>query len=304
MAHRHLKIRWVEWIDWVNLNKAEIYKILKKYDFHELDIEACMEENQKARLDVYKDYLFMILHFPKFNSKTQIYELNEFNIFLWKNYLITFRNFPWSHIDEIYEQYNKLDIDDNIHLKITSGFILYEIIQSMIEKIFKMSDIMKKDLKNIEKNVFENTNNALIKEMMIKKRNVIILKYMLVPQISVMKLIEDNVNKHFSEEMEVYFEDLEDKINHVVNDIKIIWEYIDSIEDAYKSIINWKTNSVMTFFTLFSAFLLPLTLITSFYWMNIELPYQQNPNFVFIFLLISILVMLAFIIYFRKKRII
>jgi magnesium transporter len=55
---------------------------LKNYDFHELDIEACMEENQTARIDFYDDYIFMIFHFPKFDSKTKTYELNEFNIFL------------------------------------------------------------------------------------------------------------------------------------------------------------------------------------------------------------------------------
>jgi len=57
-------------------------KILQNYNFHELDIEACTEENQRARIDVYDDYLFMVLHFPKYNEKTKIYNLNEFNIFL------------------------------------------------------------------------------------------------------------------------------------------------------------------------------------------------------------------------------
>jgi Mg2+ and Co2+ transporter CorA len=65
--------------------------------------------------------------------------------------------------------------------------------------------------------------------------------------------------------MEVYFEDLEDKLEQIVNDIEIIWEHIDTVEDAFKSIIDIKTNSVLSFLAIFSAFLLPLTLITSFY---------------------------------------
>ena len=65
--------------------------------------------------------------------------------------------------------------------------------------------------------------------------------------------------------MEEYFEDLEDKISKVVNDIKVLEEYLDSIEDAFKTIIDIRTNNVMSFLALFSAFFLPLTLITSFY---------------------------------------
>jgi len=65
--------------------------------------------------------------------------------------------------------------------------------------------------------------------------------------------------------MEEYFEDLEDKISKVVNDIRILEEYTDSIENAFKTIIDIRTNNVMTILAMFSAFLLPLTLVTSFY---------------------------------------
>jgi magnesium transporter len=57
----------------------------------------------------------------------------------------------------------------------------------------------------------------------------------------------------------------------------------------------------MTFLTLFSAFLLPLTLITSFYWMNVVLPFQNHTQFIYIFLLISIFIMLFIFLYFKKN---
>ena len=90
---RELNIRGIKWIDGVNLERKELYSILKEYDFHELDLEAAMEENQRARIDTYDDYFFVILHFPKYNQKLKIYELNEFNIFVGKDFLITLRNF-------------------------------------------------------------------------------------------------------------------------------------------------------------------------------------------------------------------
>ncbi|MBT4387506.1 hypothetical protein HOD31_02525 [Candidatus Woesearchaeota archaeon] len=65
--------------------------------------------------------------------------------------------------------------------------------------------------------------------------------------------------------MEVYFEDLEDKLEQIVNEINILHEYIESIEDAFKSMVDIRTNFVIKVLTVFSAFMLPLTLITSFY---------------------------------------
>ena len=81
--------------------------------------------------------------------------------------------------------------------------------------------------------------------------------------------------------MEVYFEDLEDKLDKIVSDIEILSEHIDSVEDAFKTMIDIKTNFVIKVLTLFSAFMLPLTLITSFYGMNIDLP-LANSHFVYV----------------------
>ena len=64
---RNLKIWSLNWIDWVWIKDEEIKNILSKHSVHELDIEACLEWNQKARIDNYPWYSFLILHFPKYN---------------------------------------------------------------------------------------------------------------------------------------------------------------------------------------------------------------------------------------------
>lgn len=304
---REINIKWIKWIDAVGLRSEKIKEITEKYDFHELDIEACLEENQRARVDVYDNYLFILLNFPKYSSLKKVYEQNEFNIFLWKDFIITFRDFPGTHIDKIFDKYSDIkslekEIDDNEEHKLTSGFVLYELLQTMLEKLFKVKINIAKDLKNLESNVFEWADAKLVKEIMIKKRNIIVLKHMLKPQIHVLKLIEFNVNKLFTSEIEVYFEDLEDKLEYVVNEVEMHEEHIDSIEDAFKSLADIKMNIIMKVLTLFSAFMLPLTLITSFYWMNIEPLFMSTyPNFVYFIFFLSILIMYLSFIYFKKK---
>lgn len=297
---REINIRWIRWVDGVALEKKEVYDILKDYDFHELDIEAAMEENQRARIDSYEDYFFVILHFPKYNPKLRIYELNEFNIFVGKDFLITLRNYPGTHIDTIFEKYLNLDIEGDFSVKFSSWFILYEIIQAMLEKMFRVISNLKGELKFLEKQIFENVESSFVRDIMIKKRNIIVLKNMMKPQIAVMNSLETSINELFKWIMEVYFEDLEDKIGHTVNDINILEEQIESIEDAFTTMVDIKTSNIIRILTIFSAFILPLTLITSFYGMNITLPFQQQPHFVYWIFFWSIICMGW--IYFYYKR--
>ena len=305
---REINVKWVKWIDAVWLKAEKIKQIAEKYDFHELDLEACLEDNQRARVDAYENYIFIIMHFPKYSTSKKIYDLNEFNIFLWKDFIITFRDYEWTHIDKIFEKYSNIkklekEIDEDEDHKLTSAFILYEIIQAMLEKLFRVRKNIYLDLKKLETEVFSWADAKLVKEIMIKKRNIMVLKHMLKPEIPVLKLIEYNVNKLFDSEIEVYYEDLEDKLEYVVNEIETQWEYIDSIEDAFKSITDIKMNWIMTVLTLFSAFLLPLTLITWFYWMNIEpLFMAKHPWFVYSIMILSIIIMVVFYIYFKKKQ--
>lgn len=300
---RELKINWIKWIDAVWLKPNDIEKILSKYDIHELDLEACIEWNQKARLDNYDNYSFLISHFPKYNGTKKIYELNEFNIFLWKDFLITLRKSPWTHINKIFDYYSELKITTKKKdIKVTTWYILYEITQSMLEKMFKVASNINNDVKKIESQVFDwEDSSKLVKEIMIKKRNIILLKHMFKPQIIVLKQLEHIVNKIYAWEMEVYFEDLEDKLDQIVNEITVLQEYIESIEDAFKSMVDIKTNFVIKILTVFSAFMLPLTFVTSFYWMNVDLPFTENIKFIFFLLFSSLFMMVIFYLILRRS---
>lgn len=298
---RELKIKWITWIDWVWLTKEETEKIIEKYDFHELDVEAVLEPNQTARIDSYDDYMFLTLHFPKYNSVAQFYSLNEFHVFLWKDFIITLRDYEGQHLDGIFKKYEAKQTEE-YDLDVSSGLILYEVIQVMLEKMFKLGKNIRKDIKLIEGQVFDNLNSRLVKDIMIKKRNIIVLKHMFSPQKSVLIGLENHMKKVFEDEIEVYYEDLEDKLDKIITDVKILEEYIESVEDAFKSLIDIKTNSTIKFLTIFSAVLLPLTLITSFYGMNVDLPFQDTPGFVYGILFFSIGLVALLYIYSTKTR--
>ena len=304
---RELNIWNLKWIDAVDLNKDEIVKILESYDVHELDIEASLEWNQKARIDTYENYSFLVFHFPKYNTIRKIYELNEYNIFLWKDFLITFRDFHGNKIDKIFDYYkNQQNLEelreDDDEIKITTGYILYEIIQYMLEKMFRVTRLNTKDMRILEQKVFESDDYSLVREIMMKKRNIILIKNMFKPQVMMFKQLEYVINKMYEWEMEVYFEDLEDKLDQILTEINILQEYIESIEDTFKTMLDIKTNSIIKFLTLFSAFMLPLTLITSFYWMNVDnLPFVHDKIAVYWILIISIVFMVVWYIYLKKK---
>lgn len=289
------------WVDRVNPSREEIETIFEEYNFHELDREAILEEHQYARLDPYEDYLFLVLHFPKYNTKTERYIQNELNIFVGADYLITFRYYPSTTMRNIYAQYEnrrgtEKDSDND------PAFLLYDIIEGFLGKTMKMLERFSKDLKSLETELFSTRSQDIIRSLMVKKRNIITLKHMMKPQISVLRQTEAYMKGRFAEEVEDYFESLEDKLDKIFSEIQLIEENIESMEDTLKSIFDLDTNITMKYLTIFSAFMLPLTLATSFFGMNIE-----QGNFNNILIIIALVFTLVFTsglmyIFFVKKN--
>jgi magnesium transporter len=272
MAETELKFPKTKWIDIINPSEDAVDELMSTYNFHELDRDAIIESNQTARVDTYEHYLFVVLHFPKYDPKTKRYLTNEFNIFVSKDYLITVRYYASQSLDKLQDQLEKAG-KKKTTADISSGTILYQVIDQMLDKVFRSLERFGKDLRQIEKSIFDSRkaiSTTLIQEIMIKKRNIITLKHMIKPQIQAIKLLELRTKSMFSDSIEVYFENLDDKVQKIATDIELLQENIESIEGTLKTIFDMETNSTIKYLTIFSAFMLPLTLITSFFGMNIE----------------------------------
>ncbi len=286
------------WQDYINPPLDIIEEVIEHYDFHELDREAILEENQYARIDTYEDYIFLVLHFPKYEPSTERYIHNELNIFVGKDYIITFRYYQSTTMKRIYTRYES---DREKWEKISPAFVLYDILDSYLDKTMKMLERVGRDIKWIERDLFRNRSTDTIRNIMTKKRNIITLKHMMKPQIAVLKMIEIRMKERFSDEVELYFENLEDKLDKIFSEIQLLQENIDSIEDTLKSVFELETNSTIKYLTVFSAFMLPLTLVTSFFGMNVETWHFNNVVIYSSIILVSIVFIIIAYLFIKKK---
>lgn len=93
----------------------------------------------------------MVLHFPKYEPSTERYVQNELNIFISKEFLITFRYYQSSTMRRIYERYEKrIQEKENM----SAAFLLYEIIEGYLDKTMRMLERFSRDLKALERELF------------------------------------------------------------------------------------------------------------------------------------------------------
>lgn len=156
------------------------------------------------------------------------------NIILGKDFIITLTKYPTNNIEKIrqeYEQEIKEEGDEAEEYKISPYYILYKIIDVMYDKIILGLNKFNLDLMEMEKQVFDKNfvDTDLLKKVLIKKRNAVLLKTIIIPQEEILVELQKATATFYEGDLDVYFEDLEYKTSKILGHISSIHENIDSI---------------------------------------------------------------------------
>jgi magnesium transporter len=283
----------------------QIQRIGDTHDLHDLIMEDVTELHTQDKIDVYDDHIFLVFHFPKYDTRRKRYFSNEFNVIIGKDFIISFTTNETSHIASIRQEIQE-DIDEmekSEKFKASPYFVLYTMIDVMYDKTMAALLKFQKDLTVLEESVFGEKwlDTALLEILLIKRRNSIILKHMIQPQREILQELHELTEKLYSGELDVYFEDLQYKLDRVMNLIAIVNETTYSLSETYSSLATIQTNQVVSALTIFTVVIGVMTLVTWFYGMNVSLPAQQRP-FVTIGIIVFMMMLAALVLRWAKKR--
>lgn len=264
------------WLNIVNPNEEDVFGLKKKYKFHTLDLEDCLSESQRPKIDEYEKYLFIILQFPYYNRRTRHISTEQVNIFIGQNYLITIHNGHLDELNKIFDKAKRSPKAKKTFFGESTGYLLYSIISNLFSSSFSITDKIQVNLKNIEKEIFETAHvKDQLFDIMVTKKNIITLRKILLPQRTVIAALEHKQKRFLPEHLEIYFDDVVDQIEKLWNILETQKEVIESLEDTNESLLSHKINNTMRTLTVFSVIMLPLTFLTGLFGMNVQLPFAQ-----------------------------
>ncbi|OGH85275.1 MAG: hypothetical protein A2493_01125 [Candidatus Magasanikbacteria bacterium RIFOXYC12_FULL_33_11] len=304
MSVKQIKQAGLTWTNISNVNEEALKFLKDNFKFHHLDIADIKSESQNPKLDTYKDYLFLVVHFPQWNTKTKKVTSHEIDIFLGQNFLITIQHGKNKEVKNFFYRSMNNRKTRNEWIDKSSGYLLYKILEELFSQSRLMIDALGKQISNIENEIFNDSQDLdLIRELAMHRRNVLNIKRILDPQRFIVASLS-NIRKTFLDEsLSIYFDDIKDYLDKLWVIVDSYKETIDGLHITVESLINQKTNKVITYLTVISVALLPLTLLSGIYGMNIEnLPYAHKPIFVwglFVTILILILGMIGLM---RRKK--
>ena len=264
------------WIDLQNPDRSDVEKLAEKYNFNTLNIEDCMTKFELPKLDSYDDHFFVILHFPPLSQKIGISKNSQLSIFIGKDFLVTVHQGDLKPLVELVDicKTNSDQQRKNRLLEKSSGLLLHEIIDVLVDDLLHISRKIIANLDEIEDRVFDETK-PVARSIALLRREINRLRRIANPLKKFVLEIAKNV-KRFSEredeELTLYFDDVIDHIDKVIETLEESRETMEIYKDTDFVLSTEKTNKVLGVLTIIFTLAIPSTVIGTFYGMNVNLP--------------------------------
>jgi magnesium transporter len=291
---------------WVNIERPtplECAWLEEQFDFHALDLEDVLSRNQRPKIDEYPTYLFIVLHFPVFDSQVGRLNAGELDIFVGPGFLVTIPNTPLQPVAYLFERCRaKEDLREQLFSR-GSGYLLYRLVDDSFDYCFPMLRKIGNKLDGLEDEIFEGRSEEVVRDISTVKQEIINFRKVVRPQRPVLRELETLKQRFLAADLdlEIYFDDVVDAHERIWDMLENYKEVVEALEDTNESVISHRVNDILRVLTSISVIVLPLTLIASLWGMNVGVPGEGDPEDFYAVAGGMLVLLLAMLAYFRRR---
>ena len=292
-------------LTWVHLTAPtgeEATQLAERYKWHALDLEDVLSKRQRPKIDEYPEYLFVVLHFPAYDKSIQRLNAGELDFFLGSDYLVTISNVELLPVTRLF---TRLQEDERLRDQLFgkgSGRLLYEVLDDLFDYCFPILDKIAYKLDSIEDDIEDRRSEEIVTDISKVKQEIISYRKIIKPQRPALRLLERHIERFLPEELELYFDDLVDASERIWDLLDNYKEVVEALESTNESVISHRQNDVLRILTVFSVILLPLTLISGIFGMNVLFPGEHTHAAFWAIVGLMVTVIVGMIGFFKYKR--
>jgi magnesium transporter len=295
-------------LTWIHLgppvDPETVNELRARFGWHPLDVEDVLSKRQRPKIDDYGDegYLFGVLHFPAYDKNVQRLNAGELDFFLGPDYLVTIANVELLPVTRLFNRVQEDEEFRNQLFEKGSGRLLYEVLDDLFDYCFPILDKIAYKLDSIEDDIEDRRSEEIVTDISKAKQEIISYRKIIKPQRPALRLLERHIERFLPENLELYFDDLVDASERIWDLLDNYKEVVEALEDTNESVISHRQNDILRILTIFSVILLPLTLISGIFGMNVLFPGEHTHAAFWAIVGLMVGVIAGMIAFFKAKR--
>ena len=255
----------VLWVNADGVTHAETVRRLGDlFRLHRLALEDVMQVPQRAKVDAYDGYLFVVLRMAR---RVPELDLEQIGVFVGPDFVLTFQERPGDPLDPVRERIRAG------HARIRASgadYLAYAVLDAIVDHYFPVLEAYADELDALEDEIVERPHPSCMARLHRIKRDLMALRRAIWPlREALSRLVREPVPP-VRDETVVYLRDCEDHAFQILDLVETYREVASSLTELYLSTVSTRTNDIMKVLTIFASIFIPLGFITGIYGMNVE----------------------------------
>ena len=265
------------WVDFDVPTGSEVDLLDSFFHFHPLAIEDCLHRLQRPKVDYYDGYHFFVVH----TLNEQSLEAEELNIFIGKNFIVTFHQKPVAELEMVREKLTK----DSSFWERGTIYAMYKILDKVVDSYFPIVYKIEDHLNSIEDQLTFDMKHFSMDIVFDLRSDLLWLRRTILPMRDLIYRVLNSERFDLQLQERAYYADISDHLFKLTEIVESNRELTADIRDSYMAMNSNRMNRIMMILTIVSSIFIPLTFIVGVYGMNFEyMPELQMKNGYFVVL--------------------
>ncbi|MEX1058620.1 MAG: magnesium/cobalt transporter CorA, partial [Natronospirillum sp.] len=291
-----------ETISWLNIDgvhKASVIETLgKTFDLHPLVMEDILNTDQRAKIEDYDGYLFIVLKMLRFDLDSQQIQSEQLSLVLGDHFVLSLQEHPGDVFDGVRQ---RLRLGRRVRF-VHTDYLAYALIDAVVDHYFILLEQLGDQIEALEDEVISNPQPSTLGKIHHFKREMLLMRKSIWPLRETLSKLYRDDSPLIEESTQPFLRDVHDHTMHIMETIDTLRELLVGMLDLYMSSVSQRMNQVMKVLTIIATLFMPLTFIAGVYGMNFEHMPELSWPWAYPAALLVMLIMAVGLLYgFRRK---
>jgi magnesium transporter len=251
------------WVALAEPSDAELAKMQQEFGLHELAVEDAQSGHQRPKVEEYGDSLFVVLQTVEADGREL--RIGEMDVFAGPNYVLSVRTRTRRGFAEVRARCER----EPELLKQGPGFVLYALMDSVVDRYFPVLDRLETELEGLEEQMFAGgLARRSLQELYDLKQRLMTLKHAAAPLLDAVGRLYGGRVPRVCAGTQEYFRDVFDHLQRINQSIESSREMIATAISVSLSLITLQENEFTKRLAGVAALVAVPTMIAGIYGMN------------------------------------
>jgi len=253
------------WVALSNPDHEELAEMQVEFGLHPLAVEDAHHGHQRPKIEEYGDSLFCVLHTVQLAGEDL--NVGEVAIFAGPNFVLSVR----SRTEQGFASVRSRCEREPHLLRHGSGFVLYALMDTIVDRYFPVVDALEDGLERIEEGIFAGSSpRGNIEALYINKRKLTVLKHAVEPLIEATGKLHGGRVPKVCADTQDYFRDVSDHLVRINQSIDGLRDTVTTAISVNLSLITLQENETTKRLAAYAALVAVPTMIAGIYGMNFQ----------------------------------